>query len=295
MLENIVHPNCTHRLYLTFDDGTTNYFVLDSEVVNGSTILKWAVLEDHIFKSGLITVQIKTFCEDESVIHTPHFYLYASESSEYSEGFVKDNSEFLEYENKLNELIEQLNSSDMNSFVKNSRTIAGLSLSQDISAAELTNSLKTYPIKVFSSAPTLVTQGKINQLGVYVKHPTGSNNYSVELYLCNSIRNGAYSWLRINSNLLTDEQISDAISDYLKENPIEGGTVSKDGVGIEKSVINANGELVLTYTDGREVNVGKVVGDDGTGVTDSIVVSDDGNGNVSMTWDMYEDGNEVAY
>ena len=281
VLENIVHPNCTHRLYLTFDDGTTNYFVLDSEVVNGSTILKWAISEEHIFKSGLITVQIKTFCEDESVIHTPHFYLYASESSEYSEGFVKDNSEFLEYENKLNELIEQLNDSDMNSFVKNSRTIAGLSLSQDISADELTNSLKTYPIKLFSSEPTPVTQGKINQLGVYVKHPTGSNNYSVELYLCNSIRNGAYSWLRINSNSLTDEQISDALSEYLKEHPVEGGTDGKDGVGIEKSVINANGELVLTYTDGREINVGKVVGEDGEqgekgddGATPTITTSD---------------------
>lgn len=281
VLENIVHPNCTHRLYLTFDDGTTNYFVLDSEVVNGSTILKWAISEEHIFKSGLITVQIKTFCEDESVIHTPHFYLYASESSEYSEGFVKDNSEFLEYENKLNELIEQLNSTDMNSFVKNSRTIAGLSLSQDISADELTNSLKTYPIKLFSSEPTSQTEGKINQLGVYVKCLTGSNNYSVELYLCNSVSNGFYGWLHINSNSLTDEQISDVLSEYLKEHPVEGGTDGKDGVGIEKSVINANGELVLTYTDGREINVGKVVGEDGEqgekgddGATPTITTSD---------------------
>ena len=281
VLENIVHPNCTHRLYLTFDDGTTNYFVLDSEVVNGSTILKWAISEEHIFKSGLITVQIKTFCEDESVIHTPHFYLYALESSEYSEGFVKDNSEFLEYENKLNELIEQLNSSDMNSFVKNSRTIAGLSLSQDISADELTNSLKTYPIKLFGSEPTSQTEGKINQLGVYVKRPTGSNNYSVELYLCNSVSNGLYGWLHINSNSLTDEHISDVLSEYLKEHPVEGGTDGKDGVGIEKSVINANGELVLTYTDGREINVGKVVGEDGEqgergddGATPTITTSD---------------------
>lgn len=281
VLENIVHPNCTHRLYLTFDDGTANYFVLDSEVVNGSTILKWAISEEHIFKSGLITVQIKTFCEDESVIHTPHFYLYASESSEYSEGFVKDNSEFLEYENKLNELIEQLNSTDMNSFVKNSRTIAGLSLSQDISADELTNSLKTYPIKLFSSVPTSQTEGEIKQLGAYVKYLPESNNYSVELYLCHSISNGFYGWLRINNNSLTDEQISEVLSEYLKEHPVEGGTVGKDGVGIEKSAINSNGELVLTYTDGREVNVGKVVGEDGekgdkgdNGATPTITTSD---------------------
>ena len=41
------------------------------------------------------------------------------------------------------------------------------------------------------------------------------------------------------------------------------GADGKDGVGIAKAEINADGELVLTYTDGRTVNLGKVVGADG--------------------------------
>ena len=43
----------------------------------------------------------------------------------------------------------------------------------------------------------------------------------------------------------------------------KNGKDGKDGVGIAKAEINANGELVLTYTDGKTVNLGKVVGTDG--------------------------------
>jgi hypothetical protein len=41
------------------------------------------------------------------------------------------------------------------------------------------------------------------------------------------------------------------------------GTDGTDGVGIADSEINADGELVLTYTDGNEQNVGKVKGENG--------------------------------
>jgi len=36
-----------------------------------------------------------------------------------------------------------------------------------------------------------------------------------------------------------------------------------DGIGISKSEINANGELVLTYTNGQQTNLGCVIGADG--------------------------------
>ena len=45
--------------------------------------------------------------------------------------------------------------------------------------------------------------------------------------------------------------------------PGAAGKDGKDGVGIAKAEINTNGELVLTYTDGNTVNVGRVVGADG--------------------------------
>ena len=41
------------------------------------------------------------------------------------------------------------------------------------------------------------------------------------------------------------------------------GTNGADGVGIESAVINENGELVITYTDGEVANLGVVVGKDG--------------------------------
>lgn len=41
------------------------------------------------------------------------------------------------------------------------------------------------------------------------------------------------------------------------------GAAGTDGVGISKTEINANGELLLTYTSGVTVNLGKVVGADG--------------------------------
>ena len=41
------------------------------------------------------------------------------------------------------------------------------------------------------------------------------------------------------------------------------GADGEDGVGIAKAEINADGELVITYTDGKVVNLGKVVGADG--------------------------------
>ncbi len=41
------------------------------------------------------------------------------------------------------------------------------------------------------------------------------------------------------------------------------GRDGKNGVGIAKAVINTNGELVLTYTNGTTVNLGRVVGNDG--------------------------------
>ena len=43
----------------------------------------------------------------------------------------------------------------------------------------------------------------------------------------------------------------------------EDGADGRDGVGIESATINDKGELVLTYTDGNTVNLGKVTGTDG--------------------------------
>lgn len=46
---------------------------------------------------------------------------------------------------------------------------------------------------------------------------------------------------------------------------MNGANGGKDGVGVSKAEINTKGELVLTYTDGKSQNLGKVVGKDGSG------------------------------
>lgn len=50
------------------------------------------------------------------------------------------------------------------------------------------------------------------------------------------------------------------------------GANGKDGVGIAKAEINTNGELILTYTDGDTVNIGRVVGADGKDGKDTPAV-----------------------
>ena len=60
--------------------------------------------------------------------------------------------------------------------------------------------------------------------------------------------------------------IENAIYKYIDDeiDKIElNGASGKDGISITKSEINANGELVFTFSDGQIANVGKVVGKDG--------------------------------
>ena len=48
------------------------------------------------------------------------------------------------------------------------------------------------------------------------------------------------------------------------------GTNGKDAIGVAKSEINADGELVVTYSDGTSTNLGVVIGKDGENGADGI-------------------------
>ena len=70
-----------------------------------------------------------------------------------------------------------------------------------------------------------------------------------------------------------------------------GNIKGTDGIGITKSEINSNGELILTYTNGNTENLGVVVGvngsngtngKDGTGIK-SVTLSSDGNLSILLT------------
>ncbi|MBQ0098758.1 MAG: hypothetical protein KBS62_07520 [Oscillospiraceae bacterium] len=98
-----------YRLYLTFDDGTCNYFLLEKSVGESSTTLTWNILEEHIFKSGVVKAQIKAISSDGEIYHTGSDYFIVLPSAEYTEYFAnKENSEFLRYERFLNTILDNI-------------------------------------------------------------------------------------------------------------------------------------------------------------------------------------------
>ncbi len=94
-----------YRLYLTFDDGTVNYFVLPSKVTNEGVVLTWQVLREHIFMSGCVSAQLKAFSDTGVIYHTTTDRFFVGDSAEFSDYFEKNNTEFLSYEQRLNELV----------------------------------------------------------------------------------------------------------------------------------------------------------------------------------------------
>ena len=97
-----------YRLYLTFDDGRHNFFVLPATVSSEGTTLIWDIDESHILKSGLVKAQIKAFSENQEVYHTTSDVFVAGKSTEEDEEFKNGNSEFLLYEKTLNELYRKM-------------------------------------------------------------------------------------------------------------------------------------------------------------------------------------------
>ena len=97
-----------YRLYLTFDDGRQNFFLLPATLTQEGTILEWSVQEDHILKSGLVRAQIKAFSEDNEVYHTTSDVFIAGKTAEEDEYFKNSNSEFLAYEKTLNDLYRKM-------------------------------------------------------------------------------------------------------------------------------------------------------------------------------------------
>jgi hypothetical protein len=120
-------------------------------------------------------------------------------------------------------------------YVTEERTIAGLSLSGDISVEDLQNALSVYPLIFKKGAPDYFTPGNEKQLLI--------DTVANEIYYCTGRVLSGINWVKITS----------------ASSSSSGGTA----VGISNATINENGELVLTYTDGNESNLGVVKGAQG--------------------------------
>ena len=97
-----------YRMYLTFDDGTVNFFTLPFEVTDLGVVLTWEVLREHIFKSGCVKMQIKAFSDKGVVWHTNTDTFIVGASAEFSEQLSKQNTEFLQLEERLNNLSKEI-------------------------------------------------------------------------------------------------------------------------------------------------------------------------------------------
>lgn len=92
----------------------------------------------------------------------------------------------------------------------------------------------------------------------------------------------------------------DGINGTDGKNGIDGQN-GADGRGITSTEINANGELVLTYSDGSTTNVGVVVGakgdkgDTGTDGQDYVLTDTDKTEIANIAIDNIADGDEVKY
>lgn len=63
------------------------------------------------------------------------------------------------------------------------------------------------------------------------------------------------------------------------------GTSGKDGVGITNAEVNSNGDLIITFTNGKKINVGHVKGQNGSGYNGR-----DGANGISVTNAKVQDG-----
>lgn len=95
-----------YRVYLAFDDGTVNFFILDKKIEEPNTLLEWNVKTEHIYKDGIVCLQIKGFDVNGEIFHTESVPLFAGKSLEFCDCLAKKPiAEFLEQEEKLNSLL----------------------------------------------------------------------------------------------------------------------------------------------------------------------------------------------
>ena len=224
LVTDISDPDCVYRLYLNFDDGTTNYFVLDSIVENSSTLLTWNILTEHIYKSGIVNAQIKAFLDNGEIFHTTWDYFYAEKSAEEDEPFTESkNAEFLRYEKELNSILEKINAGLC---VPNSRKVAGMTLSEDITPKMLSDAIEYYPVKVLSYVPNNKTAGSLYQFCV-----SGILSDSPLLFVCAGKDDNGYIWKNLTADV-SPELITQIVQNYLEENSLANGADGKSAYEI---------------------------------------------------------------
>lgn len=107
-VEGVVDMSLVFRMYLMFDDGTCNYFLVDSQVVENGTLITWNITNDQIYKDGIVQIQLKASNDSGEVFHSDITTMLVQTSIEFTDFFKeKENSEYLQHEEFLNCLLEK--------------------------------------------------------------------------------------------------------------------------------------------------------------------------------------------
>ncbi len=219
-----------YRLYLTFDDGTVNYFVLPSQVTDKGVVLTWQVLREHIFMSGCVKAQLKAFSDTGVVYHTTTDRFFVGDSAEFSDYFEKNNTEFLEYEQRLNDLAKTaeeicvlmpfigengnwyIYSADAGEYIDSGKPSMGQADNMQIASGAVTAD------KIASGAVTATKLGQYAVTSLAI-HP--------EAVVSDTIASGAVTEEKIASGAVTESKLSDGCVD---SNHIKVGAVTPDNL-----------------------------------------------------------------
>ncbi|MCH5303876.1 MAG: hypothetical protein J1E41_03345 [Ruminococcus sp.] len=81
-VEDVIDLSLIFRMTLLFDDGTSRFFILESEVTDGGTRLKWNATREQIYKDGIVKMQIKASNPSGLVFHSEQANLVVRTSVE---------------------------------------------------------------------------------------------------------------------------------------------------------------------------------------------------------------------
>lgn len=217
-LEGVTDPTTIYRMYLLFDDGTSNFFLLDKELMETGTKLIWDIESDQIFKSGIVILQIKGTNNQGKIFHTCQTSLVVQKSIEFSESYnTIVNSEFLQHEEDLNDFLGKVNS-----IKAEAETLYEKIKDADIDSTPTENS----DSPVASGGVYSSLKAKLDDTDNSVK----SNNLVDSAVTSDKLSDNAVTSGKLSDNSVTSDKISDSAVTSTK---IADGAVSRGKLGYE--------------------------------------------------------------
>ena len=143
------------------------------------------------------------------------------------------------------------------------------------------------PCIELQGVPNSATEGAVGLLGMDM------TSVDKDVYICTAVNGAIYTWKKVKdgrdgvcvrkAEINANGELIITLSDgtTLNSGVVKGeqgekgkdgqsgkdGSNGKDGVGISKVEINTGGEMVITYTNGNQTNLGKVAGIDGASIS----------------------------